>query len=984
MYRIGIDCGSTTLKLVVIDKDNKIVHSKYERHKADIAATLVQLLEECEKKFPGMEAPITFTGSAGFKIAEKLGAEHIQEVIAATKAIKTNYDDIDICIELGGEDAKLIFFDGPNPEQRMNGACAGGTGAFVDQMATLLNTDANGVNEYAKGYDKLYPIAGRCGVFAKTDVQPLLNQGVKKENIAASIFQAIVNQTIAGLAQGKSMKGKVIFLGGPLTFMSELRKRFIETLELDEKETVLPEQSSVFMAYGSALFAYGKTLKVKDLIKGMKNDGKKEAMDYKKIMPKLFKDDKEFKEFVDRHAEAKVESIDLKKYKGKAYLGIDCGSTTTKMILLSEDYKILYQYYNSNKGQPVDVVKEQLLHIYKILPKDVVIAGAVSTGYGEKLVESAFKLDKGQVETICHFKAAKHFMPNVDFIIDIGGQDMKCFKITNNNISSIILNEACSSGCGSFIETFATNLGYDVKDFAKVGLEATTPVDLGSKCTVFMNSSVKSAQKEGAQPSDISAGLAYSVVKNALFKVIRVNDVLEECGENIVVQGGTFYNNAVLRAFELETGVNVIRPNIAGLMGAFGAALVAKELGNEKSTMMDAKTMASFEYDSRNLNCGACPNNCLMTLNTFTDGSKHISGNRCEIGAGIKRDVSLPNMYQWKYDRLWQYETAPTMKDKKGTIGIPFVLNMFENIPFWSVFFEELGYGIKLSARSNKKVYEKGQQSIPSDTACYPAKIVHGHIEVLKERDDIDFIFYPNLPFNFREKDYASNHYNCPVVAHYPELIQNNVDDLENFLQPHLALADVAKSGPIKQMNAKFVKNIIETLKPYMKLSKKDVEKAYEKAIEAYKGYKEEVREQAEIAYSFAKANDKKIIVLAGRPYHIDPEINHGIDRLLTSLDCVVISEDGVSHLADVTDKNVLNQWTYHTRLYDAAKWVTQHSSANLVQLVSFGCGLDAITTDEVNDILVKHNKFYTQLKIDEISNLGAVTIRIRSLLENL
>ncbi len=970
---VGIDAGSTTVKLVALNENKEIVFKKYVRHFSDIKKTIISLLNDLANEIGDCKIVLNMTGSAGLGVAKTIDSNITQEVICAGQAIKENYGNVDVCIELGGEDAKIIFFEGNNVEQRMNGSCAGGTGAFIDQMAILLDTDSKGVNTLAKGYENIYTIASRCGVFAKTDIQPLLNQGARKEDIAASIYQAIVNQTVAGLAQGKKIKGRVCFLGGPLTFSDQLRRRFIEFLELKEDEVIVPENGEVFVAYGCALEASGDEILLSDLI-----DKLTFSVDTKKISKKkfknLFESEEEYNEFALRHNKNHLAYKEISEYSGKAYLGIDAGSTTTKIILLSEENEILYEFYSSNKGNPLETIKEQLIEIRKICTDKIKIVGSASTGYGELLIKSAFNLDAGEVETICHYNAAKFFMPNVDFIIDIGGQDMKCLKIKDDIITSIILNEACSSGCGSFIETFATSLGYGAKEFAKLGLSSRNTVDLGSRCTVFMNSGVKQAQSENASPSDISAGLAKSVVKNAIYKVIRANDIKEEYGENIVVQGGTFLNDAVLRAFEQEVGVEVIRPNIAGLMGAFGAALLAKSLNLEKSSFMELEDLEKFEYIAKAVTCKKCTNHCAMTVNTFTSGEKFISGNKCEKGAGLKAEKhNLPNLFDYKYQKILGYFENQEEKEWNGVIGIPLALNMYENVPFWTTFFNAINYRVELSATSNKGLYELGQSTIPSDTVCYPAKLVHGHILKLIEKENVDYIFYPNIPFNFSEKEHPKNHYNCPVVACYPELIKGNIDELdhEKYLMPFVTLND----------EKMFTKVIESTFNKKIKTSKGKIKRAYRLAIEAYKKYREDVINEGREAIKYAEENNKQIIVLAGRPYHIDPEVNHGIPKMIQSLDCVIISEDALNKEKDYINSRVLNQWTYHTRLYDAAMEVITMKNANMIQLVSFGCGLDSITTDEVKNILEENGKIYTQLKIDEINNLGAANIRIRSLL---
>ena len=972
MNRVGIDIGSTTIKAVVINESNEILFKKYLRHKSSINTSLTNLLKDIDDTFNNQEMFFNFTGSASMFLAEGIKRQFTQEVISATEALTYDGEKFDVCIELGGEDAKIIFFDGNNVEQRMNGTCAGGTGAFIDQMATLLDVDSAEVNELAKNYEKIYPIASRCGVFAKSDIQPLLNQGARHEDIAISIYQAIVNQTIAGLSQGRKIKGRVAFLGGPLTFASELRKRFIEFLKLED--VFVPKDGEVFVAFGAALLANETSSTIEELMSSVDKYEKIDRRNTKKTLKPLFENDEDYQSFTKRHDLARVEEIDIASYSGDAYLGIDAGSTTTKLVLLSEHNDILYSFYSHNKGNPVDMVKHALYELYEKTGDSITIKSAYSTGYGEQLIKNAFNLDNGEVETICHYKAAKHFIPDVQFIIDIGGQDMKCFKVENGVITTIILNEACSSGCGSFIETFSTSLGHEIKDFAALALESTKPVDLGSRCTVFMNSGVKQAQAEGASTSDISAGLAYSVVKNALYKVIRAVDVKAEFGEKIIVQGGTFYNNGVLRAFEQEIGTEVVRPNIAGLMGAFGAALVAKEHKKEKSDILTKEGLDKFSYHTKSAVCRKCSNFCALTINIFND-KKYISGNRCDKGANIVSDNhQLLNLYLYKYDKITSYVSDPS-KTYKKKIGIPLVLNMYENIPFWFTFFDTLGYEIIYSDRSSKTIYELGQETIPSDTICYPAKLVHGHIENLLLKD-IDYLFYPNIPYNFAEKEHRDNEFNCPIVAFYPEVIGANMDNvnLNTYIDPYVSLNKVSY----------FLKNIETCFSEKLNMKKKDMIRAYHLAITEYKNYRDDVLHEGKRSLEYGISNNKNIVLLAGRPYHIDPEINHGIPKLLQSLGIVVISEDSVNTYADQTKVNVLNQWTYHTRLYDSAKFISKYKNANLIQLVSFGCGLDAITTDEVKNILEKNHKLYTQIKIDEVNNLGTVNIRVRSLLSTM
>ncbi len=974
--RVGIDIGSTTIKVVVLDPTDKIIHQTYKRHMSSISESMKEMFETLKALFGNQAMHFNFTGSAGLTLAKNIEAQFTQEVISATSALRHSKQAIDVCVELGGEDAKIMFFDGANVEQRMNGTCAGGTGAFIDQMASLLDTDAKGLNVLAKDYEKLHDIASRCGVFAKSDIQPLLNQGAKKSDIAASIYQAIVNQTIAGLSQGRKIKGNVAFLGGPLTFSEELRKRFIETLNLEN--VFMPKNGEVFVALGAALEANQTPIDIDTIIERIKVYRRKSKGKNRKVMAPLFDNDEQREAFVKRHEKASLNEVDISHYKGNAYLGIDAGSTTTKLILIGEANEILYQHYEHNRGNPIEVVKKALFTMYETIHEDITLKKAFSTGYGEALIKEAFHLDGSEVETICHYNAAKYFNKDVSFVVDIGGQDMKCFKIENGVITSIVLNEACSSGCGSFIETFSESLGFEIKDFASMALKAKAPVDLGSRCTVFMNSSVKQAQSEAAKTEDISAGLAMSVVKNALYKVIRAHDVTEEYGDQILVQGGTFKNDAVLRAFEQETNVHVTRPSIAGLMGAFGAALLSKEAAapDNHSEILTKRELSNFTYDAKRAVCRKCENLCPLTVNIFGDGKKYISGNRCEKGANLKVTYDkVPNLYLYKYDKLMQYQTKDSSHKYQKTVGIPMVLNMYENLPFWQPFFDALNMRVILSDRSTKKLYETGQDTIPSDTICYPAKLVHGHIENLYEKNP-DFIFYPNMPYNFAEKSHADNHYNCPVVAHYPEVVEANMThlDLENFLQPYTTLSN----------KKKFSEALYEMLKPYCEVSKANIKKAFDKGLASYEAFRKDVQQAGESALAYAQENDLNTLVMAGRPYHIDPEVNHGVPKLIRSLNVVLLSEDSINHLADQNAVKVLNQWTYHTRLYDAARVVAALDRVNMVQLISFGCGLDAITADELKDILENNNKLYTQIKIDEISNLGAINIRLRSLLSTM
>lgn len=968
---VGVDVGSTTVKVVIL-KNGELVYRQYERHLSQVRPKTLELLRRAGGLLESEPFTIALSGSAGLGMAKAAGLPFIQEVFATGEVVKRTAPDTDAVIELGGEDAKIIFFTG-GLEERMNGSCAGGTGAFIDQMATLLCVTPEELDTLALASQKIYSIASRCGVFAKSDIQPLLNQGARKEDIAASIFKAVVDQTITGLAQGRKITGRVLFLGGPLYFFKGLQREFVRSLKLSPQNAVFPELGRYAVALGSAYHARKacEPLTYAALMERMENTTREAPVSRR--LPPLFETPADYEAFCARHAKAAVEYASLEEYSGDAWLGVDCGSTTTKLVLLDPDGRILYDYYSANRGDPVEVVRGCLMEIYRRGGDQMRIRGGAATGYGEDLVKNAFSLDAGLVETMAHFHAARHFNPDVDFILDIGGQDIKCFKVRYNAIDSIMLNEACSSGCGSFISTFAQSMGCEVAEFAKKGLFAKFPVDLGSRCTVFMNSSVKQAQKEGAGVEDISAGISVSVVKNAVYKVIRAASA-RELGDNIVVQGGTFLNDAVLRGFEMELGRDVIRPAIAGLMGAYGAALYAKSLGLSRSAMIGADALEKFHHESKSAICGLCGNRCNLTVNSFGDGKRFISGNRCErpLKNG-KTAAPPPNLYAWKLDRLTALEPV---KGSRGKIGLPMGLNMYENLPFWHTFFTELGFEVVTSGISKRETYIKGQFSIPSDTVCYPAKLMHGHIAELLERG-VKTIFYPCLSYNFDEGK-GDNHFNCPVVAYYPELLRGNVDELSRpdirFLYPHLGL----------HVPGTFRQKIYESLREsFPDISKKEVEQAAEKAYAAYENWMREIREEGARVVARAREQGKKIIVLCGRPYHVDPEINHGIDQLITSFDLAVVTEDAVAHLAQPPARvHVLNQWTYHSRLYNAAKYVTAQPDMELVQLVSFGCGIDAITTDEVREILEDGGKLYTQLKIDEITNLGAVKIRIRSLLE--
>lgn len=968
-YKIGLDVGSTTIKVVVLDDKNKIIYKSYERHLSKVRELALAKIEELKEQLEGHLVKIAITGSAGLGMASEAHLDFVQEVFATAGAVRKYEPSTDVVIELGGEDAKIIFLQGAL-EERMNSTCAGGTGAFIDQMASLLNVDLQTLDELSLKHNKIYPIASRCGVFAKTDIQPLINQGAEKENIAASIFSAVVDQTIAGLAQGRPIQGNVLFLGGPLSFLKGLQNQFKEKLHLDESGAHFPELGPYFIALGAALYA--RSLDVRYTYEELHEIFLRVSqlkVETKGLTP-LFADEESYQAFLERHEKSDVGYGDLAGYTGKAYLGVDAGSTTTKMVLLDENQNILYEHYQNNLGNPISAVKEQLEQIYAQASSGLSIVASAVTGYGEDLIKSAFEMDFGLVETVAHATAAKYFNPNVDFIIDIGGQDMKCFQIKNDTIDNIVLNEACSSGCGSFIETFAKSLGYEIGEFSKLGLFAKRPVDLGTRCTVFMNSSVKQAQKNGATVSDISAGLAISVVKNALYKVIRFRTP-QEMGEHVVVQGGTFLNDSVLRSFEMELGRDVIRPKIAGLMGAFGAALYAKDhVAQAKGQLLTQEQLESFTHSSKAVSCNLCTNHCNLTVNTFAGGKKFIAGNRCERPVtGKVQNTQLPDMIGEKYVLLTSYESK---KGSRGTMGIPMVLNMYENYPFWHTFFTSLDFEVVRSERSSKALYLSGQNTIPSDTVCYPAKLVHGHIRSLVNAG-VQNIFYPCMTFNFDEK-IADHHFNCPVVAYYPEVIKANME-LPSGVQLIYPYVDISNPRV-------FPKKIHQYLEEAgFAISQKEVNQAAKEAYAAYQQYREAVAQKGQEALNYAKEHHLKTVVVAGRPYHIDPEINHGINKLLTSLGFVVVTEDCVSYLLGKEQRKVRNQWTYHARMYNAARYVCTAKNTELIQLVSFGCGLDAITTDEIKEILRKGDKLYTQIKIDEIDNLGAVKIRVRSLL---
>ncbi|MCI8411425.1 MAG: 2-hydroxyacyl-CoA dehydratase [Bacilli bacterium] len=983
LLHVGLDVGSTTVKIIVMDENKNTIYKNYKRHFSDTKNTVCNVLESLLLKFPLNTFTIALTGSGAMSAAKFLGVDFIQEVVSCKRAVEKYIPKTDVVIELGGEDAKIIYFD-QSIEQRMNGTCAGGTGAFLDQMASLLHTDTAGLNELAKGYKSIYPIASRCGVFAKTDVQPLINEGAAKEDIAASIFQAVVNQTISGLACGRPIRGNVAFLGGPLNYLSELRTRFIETLNLKDNEIIVPEEAHLLVAKGAALDSINSESITPNQLEQKIENLKNSRDNTTHPLNPLFKNDEDYKIFKERHDKNKVKRTSIENYEGDCYLGIDAGSTTTKLVLIDKDGNLLYSLYGSNEGNPLKSVMNMLKKLYTVLPEKAILRYSGVTGYGEKLIQTALNVDLNEIETIAHYTAAKTFEPNVTSIVDIGGQDMKYIRMKNGSIDNIMLNEACSSGCGSFIETFAKSLNIDISEFVKEAIKAKRPVDLGSRCTVFMNSKIKQAQKEGYSVGDISSGLSYSVIKNAIQKVMKVRDV-ETLGKHIVVQGGTFYNDAVLRAFELIVGKNVVRPDIAGLMGAYGMALLSKEQYESNldmehtSSILKADEIDKLEIKVSFAHCNNCENHCKLTINKFNNGQIHISGNRCEKGAGqITKAKKLPNLVQYKYERIFDYKPLEEQFAVRGTIGIPRVLNMYEDYPFWFTFLTSLGFRVILSEKSTRKTYEKGMESMPSESVCYPAKLSHGHIESLLEQG-INTIFYPCIPYSRKEYEKADNNYNCPIVISYSEVLRNNVENLKNpdvkFLNPFL---------PFDKKN--LVKKILELdeFKDY-NFTKSELIEAAQKAEDEYQKCKKDIRDKGTETVRYIEENNLKGIVLAGRPYHIDPEINHGIDTLITSLGLCVLTEDSIADKAEAKRPlRVVDQWVYHARLYAAADFVGKHDCLELIQLNSFGCGVDAVTTDQVEEILSSYNKMYTLIKIDEVNNLGAVRIRIRSLIASM
>lgn len=973
-FQIGLDVGSTTAKMVVLNDNQEIVFKSYQRHFSDIKNTILHLFSTLAQKVPTAELKINASGSSGLGLCKGMGVPFIQEVVACTEAVKSTMPNIDVIVELGGEDAKLIYLTN-GMEQRMNSACAGGTGAFIDQIASLLNTDAAGLNDLAASAEKIYPIASRCGVFAKMDIQPLLNEGARREDIAASVFQAVVNQTIAGLANGRPIRGNVAFLGGPLTFLPELRKRFIETLHLKDEQVMYSQDGQYYVAVGAALESEkNDVIKIEQIIQLLTDMNEAKVSSASSGNEPLFRDIRELEAFYQRHRQATVKKRPLSTYVGNTYLGIDAGSTTTKMVLIGEDNEVLFHFYEKNKGNPIETVREGLISLYQVLPNEVTISRSTVTGYGEKLIQAAFHVDDGEIETVAHYQAAKQFQPDVDFIIDIGGQDMKCIKIKDGIIDRIILNEACSSGCGSFLESFAETLGQVVQDFSQLALTAKNPVDLGSRCTVFMNSKVKQVQKEGASLADISAGLSYSVVMNALYKVIKLKSA-DEMGNKIVVQGGTFLNNAVLRTFEKLTGREVVRPDLAGLMGAYGSALLSKQRRKvgEESTLLPAESLHEFQVTTTHRRCGLCGYRCPLTINRFADRQTFITGNRCERGAGKPKVKStLPNLAKEKLHHLFHRTGVTGTAAYRGKIGIPRVLNFYENYPYWHRFLTELGFEVILSDHSSKEMFEKGIETLPSESVCYPAKLTHGHIMNLIEKG-VEKIFYPSIVYEKKENEMQQNHYNCPIVASYPEVIRVNMDRIFTeyhiqFLNPFLSI----------EKSTSLVKELFIC---FGDISKLEIKQALKEAEREQMAYIEWLHQRGEEVVAQLEKENKKGIVMAARPYHIDPGINHGLPDEIIRLGMAVLTEDSIAHLVP-EQKHVgsVNQWTFHSRLYRAADVVKKYPQLELLQLTSFGCGIDAITTDTVEEILAEDDQLYTWIKMDEVSNFGAARIRLRSL----
>ncbi|MDR1142115.1 MAG: acyl-CoA dehydratase activase-related protein [Planctomycetaceae bacterium] len=981
VLRLGLDIGSTTVKVVVFDDNRKqILGSWYSRHYADVFQTLHTLVAEALQYCEHCPFTVAITGSAGIGLSQKLGIPFVQEVIAGVESVSTFIPQTDVVIELGGEDAKITFFEG-SIDQRMNETCAGGTGAFIDQIAVTLKTDAPGVNDLAAGHQTIYPIAARCGVFTKSDVTMLLNEGARKEDIAASVLQAVVDQTIGGLACGRKIRGKVAFLGGPLFFLPELRKRFSETLHLTPEQTIHPENAHYFVALGAALLsAKNETITANELRERIHSVTQQEYGKETDRLPPLFVSRDDFDEFSLRHAGLKAERTEPATAYGDLFLGIDAGSTTTKAVLIDDQNRILQTWYGTNEGEPIKAVLGIVSEMYEMLPAGTFIKNSCVTGYGEMMLRAALGIDEGEVETLAHFRAASHFVRDVSFILDIGGQDIKCLYIKDGQLDKIILNEACSSGCGSFIETFAHSLGYNAADFATEGLFAAQPIDLGTRCTVFMNSKVKQAQKENATVADISAGISYSVAKNALYKVLKIADV-SELGDRIMVQGGTFRNPAVLRAFEQLIGRDVFRADISEVMGAYGAALIAHDRAANKnyeyrSSLLTPAMIAGFSIHSAQKRCQGCSNKCLINIHRFSGKKTFISGNKCERGIGKPTASNRENLFQYQYERLFDYyEPLSTDKAKFGEIGIPRVLNMYENYPFWFTLFQELGFRVVLSDPSSQRLYNKGIDSISSQTLCFPAKLVHGHIVNLIDKG-VKRIFYPALPLERREFKESVYTHNCPVVGSYPEVVRLNIDAIKEngvtLFSPFLPSED----------HQKLAKLLFAELK-HLDVKYNDLQQAIASGIAEQESYKSDIRQKGEELFISLVESGESGIVLAGRPYHLDPMIHHGIPELIVSGGAAVLSGDSVAHLGRnlLFPLLVVDQWGYHARLYRAATFVANHPQFQMIQLTSFGCGLDAVTAEQVAEILASVDKVHTLLKIDEGTQLGAVKIRVRSLL---
>ena len=989
-YQLGIDVGSTTVKAVVLD-GNRRLFSDYRRHNADVRASLGALLADVERALPGARVHAAITGSGGLTTARAMGIPFVQEVIAGTEATQRLHPEVDVVIELGGEDAKLTYLH-PTPEQRMNGTCAGGTGAFIDQMATLLHTDASGLGELATRHTQLYPIASRCGVFAKSDIQPLINQGAAHEDLAASIFNAVATQTIAGLACGRPIRGTVMFLGGPLHFLPALREAYKALLPKADA-FVTPDDAQLYVAIGAALLAQKEAAKKARQAEeagatSVETRGEKLTTLMERLaaapvqvesprMDPLFATPEDREEFIARHSLDVIPKASLDEAEGRCWLGIDAGSTTIKAVVIDSQDRIVFTHYASNEGDPVAAAVDIVRAVRSALPEGCEIGRSCATGYGEGLVKAALTMDEGEIETMAHYRAAEFICPGVTSVIDIGGQDMKYLRIRDHAVDSISVNEACSSGCGSFLQTFAQTMGTDVRSFARMAMESESPVDLGTRCTVFMNSSVKQAQKEGADVRDISAGLSYSVVRNALYKVIKLKEP-SDLGERVVVQGGTFLNDSVLRAFELLTGREVVRPDIAGLMGAYGAALTARmhDTGEGTSSLATIEALEGFAVDTTRKTCRLCQNHCQMTISTFSNGERHVSGNRCERGASLERvpkKSELPNLYDWKYKRIFGYRRLTEKKAFRGDIGIPRVLGMYENYPFWFTMLTALGFRVMISGRSNHDLFETGMESIPSENVCYPAKLVHGHIESLLDKG-ITTIFYPCVDFEQKLTE-SENSYNCPIVATYPEVIRNNMERLAEpgtkFISPFVNF------GNRDYLPA----HLSKTFKEYgYDIPVEEMKAALDKAWEEDAAVKAEIRAKGVETIEWMREHGVRGIVLAGRPYHLDPEINHGIPEVIVGLGMAVLTEDSIIDARLERPLRVLDQWSYHSRLYEAAARVGDEPDLEMVQLNSFGCGVDAITADQVQEILEGRGDVHTVLKIDEVSNLGAAKIRLRSL----